>query len=203
MTGLGKWRPSSAMMAVLEMAARAHGLMPDDIIGPSRLRRIVRARHAAIWALRARWPHLSRRMIGTIMGGRDPATVLHAQRNAEDLRRRDMAFHALTEALAAGRDIAMRRVLPRVPADLLKRIEAEGARARQEEMDEWARLCRREFSPSACELNGPEILTRDEIAMRRDEATRARKARERFWLERERNRYALPRRGRALSEMAI
>lgn len=61
---------------ILEVAAR-HGVDPDDLHGPSRLRRICRARWEAMRLLRARG--LSSPMIGR-MFNRDHTSVLYALR---------------------------------------------------------------------------------------------------------------------------
>jgi chromosomal replication initiation ATPase DnaA len=74
--------------AVLADVAALHGVDPDDIIGPSRLREIVHARQDVAWkVLKAQTDSLETRyslsQIGTWLGGRDHTTILHAIRAHE------------------------------------------------------------------------------------------------------------------------
>ncbi len=50
----------------------------EELVGRSRKRPIVEARHAAMWAIRRRYPSISLEVIGTVIGGRHYSTVMHA-----------------------------------------------------------------------------------------------------------------------------
>lgn len=58
--------------------AEAFGFTPADLIGPARRAEIVRARYAAIYAVRQAKPHFSLSQIGSAFGGRDHSTIFHA-----------------------------------------------------------------------------------------------------------------------------
>lgn len=74
------------------------GLRRDDITGPSRDQRLVRARDAVCWlAVDAKAASLP--TIGRVLGGRDHSTIFAARRRAMERRRRDPAFARLTERL--------------------------------------------------------------------------------------------------------
>jgi hypothetical protein len=62
---------------ILDRCATRFGCSRADITGPSRVARLVRARHCAAWLAR-RWTPLSTVQIGQRLGGRDHTTVLHA-----------------------------------------------------------------------------------------------------------------------------
>lgn len=68
---------------VIAEIAEQYGLTYADLIGPSRLKRIVRPRHHAYWAVRQLCPHLSYPEIGRRFGGRDHTTILHGVRAHE------------------------------------------------------------------------------------------------------------------------
>jgi chromosomal replication initiation ATPase DnaA len=77
--------------AVLADVAERHGVDPDDVTGPSRLRQIVHARQEVAWKVRQAQtacfePRFSLSQIGTWLGGRDHTTILHAIRAHEKRR---------------------------------------------------------------------------------------------------------------------
>lgn len=68
---------------IIRTVADRHGVSVGDILGPSRLRRIILPRHEAMAAVRAGRPRLSLPQIGQIFGGRDHTTVINGlQRHA-------------------------------------------------------------------------------------------------------------------------
>lgn len=95
MTRLGAPAASSSMRVtdIIALVAAKHGVMPGDIRGPSRNRRIVAARWDAIAQVRRMRPDLSLPVIGRMFGGRDHTTISHAlrQMGMQTASRRDAA----------------------------------------------------------------------------------------------------------------
>lgn len=75
----------SVRMIILETALR-HGVSAEDILGPSRIRVIVAARHEAIWRARKERPDLSLQQVGREFAGRDHTTIIHAERKIDAQR---------------------------------------------------------------------------------------------------------------------
>lgn len=69
--------PRSLINRIIADVARDFGIPVYEILGPSRVTRVVRARWRAMRAIKCACPHLSTVRIGEIFG-RDHATVLHA-----------------------------------------------------------------------------------------------------------------------------
>lgn len=63
---------------ILASTAAVFARTTEELVGRSRKRSIVEARHAAMWAIRQRYPSLSLETIGTALGGRHYSTVMHA-----------------------------------------------------------------------------------------------------------------------------
>jgi chromosomal replication initiator protein len=83
---------------LLQTACRVFGVTRDELVGPSRARRVAYARFACAWALRKHDPRRSFQAIGLTLGGRDHATILHAIARAEELAREDQDYaHQLAE----------------------------------------------------------------------------------------------------------
>lgn len=76
-----KYGSEDARHIIMEVAI-AHGVSYEDILGRSRARHLVAARHEAIYEVRKRRPHLSLPQIGRIFK-RDHTTILHALRRME------------------------------------------------------------------------------------------------------------------------
>lgn len=74
-------------------------LLPGDLKGPQRLRRIARPRQVAMYLSRRLTPR-SLPQIGRAFGGRDHTTVIHAIRQIEKLRGEDAELDAHVTALA-------------------------------------------------------------------------------------------------------
>lgn len=68
---------------IIEAVAAAAGVTPDDIVGASRSRHIVRPRQTAMYLVRALLLGSSYPAIGRMFGGRDHTTVLHAVTSVE------------------------------------------------------------------------------------------------------------------------
>jgi chromosomal replication initiation ATPase DnaA len=68
---------------IITRIAEAFGFSYDDIIGDGRTARVVRARYAAIAAVREAWPNKSLPQLGRCFGDRDHTTMLHALRKME------------------------------------------------------------------------------------------------------------------------
>jgi chromosomal replication initiation ATPase DnaA len=77
--GLSPDRRPPTVRRVIGATARCHGLTPEDIVGPSRSRRVAHARAVAMYLARALTSG-SLEAIGRAFGGRDHTTVLHAVR---------------------------------------------------------------------------------------------------------------------------
>lgn len=76
-----KYGSEDARHIIMEVAI-AHGVSYEDILGRSRARHLVAARHEAIYEVRKRRPHLSLPQIGRIFK-RDHTSILHALRRME------------------------------------------------------------------------------------------------------------------------
>ncbi len=68
---------------IMARISAAFGVSIGDIDGPSRTHRVLRARFAAIHAIRQANPHFSLNRIGLCVGGRDHSSVLSALRKME------------------------------------------------------------------------------------------------------------------------
>lgn len=68
---------------IIARTAEAFGLTYDDIVGERRTKDVVRARHAAIAAVREEWPAKTLPQLGRMFGGRDHTTILHALRRMQ------------------------------------------------------------------------------------------------------------------------
>jgi chromosomal replication initiation ATPase DnaA len=69
--------PRETIRAIIAVAAAAERVSIDDVLGASRKRAVVRARHAAMRAVKARYPHRSFPEIGRIFGCHH-TTVIYA-----------------------------------------------------------------------------------------------------------------------------
>ena len=78
---------------ILESTAAVFQRTTTELVGRSRKRPIVEARHAAIWAIRRRYPSISLEMIGSTIGGRHYTTVMHALVIAEERAQRNAVYH--------------------------------------------------------------------------------------------------------------
>ena len=70
---------------VIAAVSEETGVMVKAIVGQRRTLDVVRPRQVAAFLMRRHCPHLSYPGIGRLMGGRDPTTILHAQRKIEAL----------------------------------------------------------------------------------------------------------------------
>ena len=68
---------------IIARVAEAFGFTHADIVGDGRTSDVVRARYAAIAAVREARPDLSLPRLGRLFGGRDHTTMLHAIRKME------------------------------------------------------------------------------------------------------------------------
>lgn len=71
---------------IIRHVAKAHGVLFHEITSSNRNRRLVAARHEAMYEVRIRRPDMSLPQIGKIFGGRDHTTVYHAIRKIEAQR---------------------------------------------------------------------------------------------------------------------
>lgn len=83
---------------VIGATARCHGLTPQDIMGPSRSRRVAQARAVAMYLARTLTSG-SLEAIGRAFGGRDHTTVLHGVRMTQERRSSDPALAAEIDRL--------------------------------------------------------------------------------------------------------
>lgn len=203
---LHAWQPSSAQREVRNAVARAFGIEPHGLVSQARRRPVARARQAAAWVLKQRWPKLSYPQIGKMLGGRDHSTIIHGYRLIETLREWDPDLRALTDALVAGdpRTAEVSEAFRSAAAKVPNRPSARTLERRF--MAEV--LAEPEPTPSKLRLGlrgepGCPGLTVEEIERRRAANAAARRAHELGQLAAERHRYRLPKRGLALSEMAL
>ena len=82
MTGLSARLTGQRVIAAV---SEETGVMVKAILGQRRTLDVVRPRQVAAFLMRRHCPHLSYPGIGRLMGGRDPTTILHAQRKIEAL----------------------------------------------------------------------------------------------------------------------
>lgn len=160
----GAWEPSSQQRGMRDMVARAFELEPFVLIGRSRTKSVMPARHAANYVLRRVWPELSYPQIAKLMGGRDHSTTIAACRRAVEIRERDPVYREMTDMLigigselraaalfesmeearakvaaALERMMAEGRILQRDPAPL--EIEPESATRPKRKVKPKNRLC--------------------------------------------------------------
>src|ERR687884_1077961 len=94
--------------SILSQTAEVFARTPAELIGRSRKRPIVEARHAAMWAIRQRYPSLSLELIGTALGGRHYSTVMHGlaaveQRAQDSTVYREQLHQLITRVNASSR----------------------------------------------------------------------------------------------------
>jgi chromosomal replication initiator protein len=106
---------------VLSQTADIFGRTPAELVGRSRLRPIVEARQAAMWALRQRYPSLSLETIGAAIGGRHYTTVMHALAAVEERAQRSVTYRGLLHHLLMRVTPPARRVRPSAPIALSRR----------------------------------------------------------------------------------
>ena len=111
----GNRQPSAAMRAVVVAAARAFDIEPAVLLGRCRKGRTARARHAAAWVVKQRWPGLSLAQLAKVVGMGDHSSAHHAVRRTNVLRSREPAFREATDALLAGLPVPERVRLTIVP----------------------------------------------------------------------------------------
>jgi chromosomal replication initiator protein len=70
---------------LMETICRVFEVTVEELLGPSRARRIAYARFACAWALHKQDPSRSYRAIGEALGGRHHTTILNAITRAEEL----------------------------------------------------------------------------------------------------------------------
>lgn len=124
---------------ILRAAATVAGVATADLIGSSRLRKIVRPRQRAMLLARRIRPDLSSPNIGRRMGGRDHTTILlgaaRAERRLQEAERDELSAVALTlqylglDRLPERPDMARPRAMV---AYELSRVEARAAQLRAE-----------------------------------------------------------------------
>jgi chromosomal replication initiation ATPase DnaA len=77
---------------ILTSTAAVFQRTTDELVGRSRKRPIVEARHAAMWAIRRRYPSISLEVIGSVIGGRHYTTVMHALVIAEERAQQNAVY---------------------------------------------------------------------------------------------------------------
>jgi chromosomal replication initiation ATPase DnaA len=96
MTGYAPSRTGRGSMAqsadLIETTCRVFGVTRDELLGPSRERRIAYARFACAWAIHKSDPTRSYRAIGEVLGGRHHTTILNAIARAEELAHHDQDY---------------------------------------------------------------------------------------------------------------
>jgi len=92
---------------ILASTATVFQRTTEELVGRSRKRPIVEARHAAMWAIRRRYPSISLEVIGSAIGGRHYTTVMHALVSVEEHAQRNTIYrmqlqHVLARVTASG-----------------------------------------------------------------------------------------------------
>jgi chromosomal replication initiation ATPase DnaA len=85
---------------IIEFAGVAFSVSDGAILGPTRAERVCRARFAIAWVAREAFG-ISSVVIGRALGDRDHATILNAQRRAEEWRAEDEDYRDVTDRLLA------------------------------------------------------------------------------------------------------
>ena len=93
--------PALDVSVIVKRVAAAFGVDEAELLGPSRLRNILRPRQVAMYLARE-LTGLSRARIGAAFGGRDHTTVLHACRKVEDEIKGDVALAKQVSELRMG-----------------------------------------------------------------------------------------------------
>ncbi len=93
---LAKPENTQAMTDIMNAVCKVFNLMPSDIIGKRRFRRIATARH--MFAYIARKSGHSLRDVGYVIGGRHHSSIIHDEHVAQDLIDTDEEFrHHLSQ----------------------------------------------------------------------------------------------------------
>lgn len=183
--------PCLPVRPVIRRAARLFGVTAAEVEGARRWRELLIPRQAVVLVAL----DLSERSlpeIGRALGGRDHSTVVNLRDGGVGRYRRDARFRQMVRRL---REDTLRDPWGR-ESDLIWALEmrrlAERDAARQAEEAqraaddaEWRELLKPERTITACQLNGPELLSPAEITVRRMEAEAQRAAHVAFWLARE------------------
>ncbi len=74
----------------IESIAIRYGVTVADILGKSQLRKIVRARHEAMYEMWRDFPDATYKEIGQAFGGRSPQTVSESIQNVIDRKKAGM-----------------------------------------------------------------------------------------------------------------
>lgn len=98
-----------------------------ELVGRSRKRPIVEARHAAMWAIRRRYPSISLEVIGSVIGGRHYTTVMHALVSVEEHAQRNAVYRMQLQHVLA-RVTASASTCVAAPAGLHNRTVASRQR---------------------------------------------------------------------------
>ena len=69
-----KWQVTAIIMA----SAREFGVKPELVVSRTRTVPVIRARNAACWRFKKRWPWLPLKTIGRHVGGLHHSSVIHA-----------------------------------------------------------------------------------------------------------------------------
>lgn len=94
---------------LMEVTARETGVSMDELVGPSRLKEVVSARHLAMWRIAMSRPDMSLPQIGRLFGDRDHTTVLHGIRRYDAIIRAK-GQEAYIEALCACRSFTVEEI---------------------------------------------------------------------------------------------
>jgi chromosomal replication initiation ATPase DnaA len=107
---------------ILTSTAAVFQRTTEELVGRSRKRPIVEARHAAMWAIRRRYPSISLEVIGSVIGGRHYTTVMHALVIVEERARRNGVYRMQLQHVLARVTTASSTNLA-VPAGAHNRVE--------------------------------------------------------------------------------
>ena len=99
---------SPTFAAILDAACQQFEVTRAEVLGPSRLARIVDARSATAWAARRRMRRGSYQEIGHLLGGRHHTTIMLSVRRADAVRGKDDGYRRATDALLAVSPVAPR-----------------------------------------------------------------------------------------------
>ncbi|GAA3794687.1 hypothetical protein GCM10022600_15120 [Qipengyuania pelagi] len=203
------------MRAHRDAVAKAFGVEPWLMASRSRKQPEAFVRQTGYWVLRTAFPAASFAALGRLFGGRDRTTIVHGVTLAERRRAIDADYRALTDQLAvrAGIDPVSQVLVDRLTPEPSPREPDEAELAAKQAMREARQIAREEnaFPHPRVHTLGLQLkgeagcprLDEAEVMRRRSEVLANRRAREIALLEQEQAKYRLPRRGLALSEMAL
>lgn len=109
--------PPISVESAIGLVAASWQITPEELVGPRRNARHLRARNALCWVLHRRGMpdgglQRSYAMIGRILGRPDHSTIIHAVRRTEEIAQRDPAYAAMLAELGTVPWTAGKPIMP-------------------------------------------------------------------------------------------